>query len=138
MPFMNQKRSYSLSTKFHWNFYDLIKIRLIAIKNVNILTMNIYFKMSWKLFGQLTKTKLKFRGKCASFEFNYQRRLILITVHKLSEHCFWQNWLNLYDYPVDTRRRFNVSTTWYDVVRRRIDVETTLYVNKVIWIYLSE
>ena len=26
--------------------------------------------------------------------------------------------------PVDTRRRFNVDTTLYDVVRRRIDVET--------------
>ena len=28
-------------------------------------------------------------------------------------------------YPVDTRRRFNVDATSYDVVRRRIDVETT-------------
>ena len=28
-------------------------------------------------------------------------------------------------FPVDTRRRFNVDTTPYDVVRRRIDVETT-------------
>ena len=27
-------------------------------------------------------------------------------------------------FPVDTRRRFNVDTTSYDVVRRRIDVET--------------
>ena len=28
-------------------------------------------------------------------------------------------------FPVDTRRRFNVDTTSYDSVRRRIDVETT-------------
>ena len=28
-------------------------------------------------------------------------------------------------FPVDTRRRFNVDTTSYDIVRRRIDVETT-------------
>ena len=28
-------------------------------------------------------------------------------------------------FPVDTRRRFNVDTTSYDVVRHRIDVETT-------------
>ena len=27
--------------------------------------------------------------------------------------------------PVDTRRRFNVDATSYDVVRRRIDFETT-------------
>ena len=30
--------------------------------------------------------------------------------------------------PVDTRRRFNVDTTPYDIVRLRIDVETTLCV----------
>ena len=34
-------------------------------------------------------------------------------------------------FPVDTRRRFNVNTTSYDVVRRRIDVETTCCVYRV-------
>ena len=28
-------------------------------------------------------------------------------------------------FPVDTRRHFNVDTTSHDIVRRRIDVETT-------------
>ena len=31
-------------------------------------------------------------------------------------------------FPVDTRRCFNVDTTSYDIVQRRIDVETTSYV----------
>ena len=35
-----------------------------------------------------------------------------------------------YKHPVDTRRRFNVDTTSYDVVRRCIDVETTSCVYK--------
>ena len=32
------------------------------------------------------------------------------------------------DNPVDTRRRFNVDTSSYDIVRGRINVETTLCV----------
>ena len=31
-------------------------------------------------------------------------------------------------FPLDTRRRFNVDTTSYDVVLRRIDVETMSFV----------
>ena len=36
---MFQKRSCSLSTKANWNFYDMVKIQLIMINNVNIFTM---------------------------------------------------------------------------------------------------
>ena len=36
---MTQKRSCSLSPKVNWNFYDMIKIRLIMIRNVNIFTI---------------------------------------------------------------------------------------------------
>ena len=34
-------------------------------------------------------------------------------------------------FPVDTRRRFNFDKTWYDVVRRHIEVETTSCVYRV-------
>ena len=37
--------------------------------------------------------------------------------------------------PVDTRRRFNVDTTSYDIVRRRIDVENTSCVYGAIIFY---
>ena len=36
---MNQKISCSLNTTVNWNFYDMIKIRLIMVNNVNIFTM---------------------------------------------------------------------------------------------------
>ena len=39
MPFMIQKRLWSLSTKVHWNFYDMINICLIMENNVNIFTI---------------------------------------------------------------------------------------------------
>ena len=38
------------------------------------------------------------------------------------------NWSNLFRKSLDIRRRFNVDTTSYDIIRRRIDVITTLCV----------
>ena len=35
--------------------------------------------------------------------------------------------------PVDTRRRFNIDTTSYDVVQRRIDFETTCVYGEINW-----
>ena len=98
MPFMIEKRSCSLSTNLNRNFYDMIKFRLLMINKVNILPyMNLNSKTSWKFCWQITKTKLKFRGKWASSSFNYKKRWVLLTVHILFEHYFWQNWLKFYD-----------------------------------------
>ena len=97
---MIQKRSCSLSTKVNWNFYAMIKIRIIMINNANIFTIyeSLYdSKTPWTFNRQFTKTKLKFWGKLAA--------------HKLSEHYFWQNWLKFYekkDLSVRMRIMYNV------------------------------
>ena len=68
------------------------------INNVNIfiIYINLYSKPS-QIFPKYTKTKLKFQRKWASSGFNYKERQVLLTVHKLYEHYFWQNWLKFYD-----------------------------------------
>ena len=55
--------------------------------------LNLYSKTSQKFYRQFTKTKLKIREKIASSRFNYKERQVVLTVHKLSEHDFWQDWL---------------------------------------------
>ena len=58
-----------LNTKVNWNFYDIVKIQLIMINNADIFPIYIYIyihlysKTPLKFYQQLTKTKLKFRGK---------------------------------------------------------------------------
>ena len=37
---LNPHRSYSLSTKVNWSFYNMIKIRLMLINNVDIFTLH--------------------------------------------------------------------------------------------------
>ena len=59
--------------------------------------MNLYSKTSWKFYRQLSKTKLKFQGKWASSGFSHKESYVLLTVHKLCEHYYWQNWLKFYD-----------------------------------------
>ena len=63
--------------------------------------MNLYAKTSLlftpKCCSQFTKTKLKLRGKVASSEFSHKERQVLLTVHKLFEHFFWQNILKFYN-----------------------------------------
>ena len=51
---------------------------------------------------------------------------------------FHQIKVNSVHFPVDKRRRFNVDTTSYDIVRRRIDVETTLCVYWVMGLVKAE
>ena len=69
--------------------------------------MNLYPKNAWKFYQQFTKTKLNFRRKWASSGFNYQKRLVLLTVHKLFEHYFLKNWLKFYK-KVDLSTRMRV------------------------------
>ena len=52
---------------------------------------------SKKSCRQFTKTKLKFRRKWASPQFYQKKRYILLTVQKLFERYFWQNFLKFYD-----------------------------------------
>ena len=59
--------------------------------------MNVYSKTSWKLYQKFTQTKLMSQEKSATSRFNYKKMYVLLTVHKLYEHCFWQNWLNFHD-----------------------------------------
>ena len=62
---------------------------------------------------------------------NYTCIIAMIIISSLKpDYC--QTFHNLKSNPVDTRRRFNANTTSYDVVRRRIDVETTSYVYREI------
>ena len=49
-------------------------------------------------------------------DFAIKRSSLIVTKRKI---------VIIPSYPVDTRCRFNVDTTSYDVVRRRIDVEIT-------------
>ena len=92
VSFMTQKRSCSFSTKVTYNFYDMVKIFLIMINNVNIFTIfEFHSKTSQNCYRQFTKTKLMFRGKRVCSGFNYRERLVLLTVSKLFEHYFWQN-----------------------------------------------
>ena len=51
------------------------------------------------------------RYRVAQFEINYYK---MVLVHQRMPSS-----------PVDTRRRFNVDTMSYGIIRRRIDVETT-------------
>lgn len=60
MSFMIQKRSSSLSTKFQWNFYEIIKIRFIVINNVNFQPWIFTLKCHENFSDNLTKTKLEF------------------------------------------------------------------------------
>ena len=66
------------------------------------------------MYPKFTKTKLKFQGKWASSRFTYKERLVLLPVHKLVEHYFWQNWLKFYD-RVDLPIRMRII---YDVKHR--------------------
>ena len=61
---MIQKRLRTLSTKVNGNFFDIIKIRLIMINNVNICTIYeslIYNAM--KILLTIYQNKTKFLGK---------------------------------------------------------------------------
>ena len=39
VTYIIEKRSYSLSTKVNWHLYDMVKIQLMMINNVNIFTI---------------------------------------------------------------------------------------------------
>ena len=59
--------------------------------------MNVYSKTLWKLYQKFTQTKLISQKKSATSRLNYKKMYVLLTVHKLFEHYFWQNWLNFHD-----------------------------------------
>ena len=55
--------------------------------------------------------KLKFQENVASSGFNYKERQVVLTMHKLFEHDFWQNWLKFYekmDLPTRMRIFYNI------------------------------
>ena len=43
------------------------------------------------------QSKTNVPGKMSKFGFNYNRRQVLLAVHKLYEHYFRQNFLKFYD-----------------------------------------
>ena len=69
MPFMIQKRSCTLNAEFNWHFYDIIKICLIVVNNVNLFTMyESLLENFMKMLPTICQSNLDFCEKWAKFE----------------------------------------------------------------------
>ena len=95
---MIQKRSYILSTKINIYFYDIVKIRVIIIQNVNIFT--IYQTLFQNVISILP---IIYQNKTKMYEQNKNCRVIYrtlqntLTIYKLFGYNFWWNCLEFTD-----------------------------------------
>ena len=92
---MIQKRTCSLSTQANRPFYDMVKIRVIIKKNVNIFTIyETLFENVITILQITYQNNPKMPGKIGSAWFIY---IFTSTKYKLSEYNFWWNCLEFID-----------------------------------------
>ena len=86
---MNQKRSCRLNSKVDRPFYDLVKIRVVIIYNVNIFTIYETFENVIKILPITYQNKTKMPGKNRNCLIIYKKRQITSTIYKLFEYNSW-------------------------------------------------
>ena len=99
VSYMFQKWPCSLSTNVNRTFYDMVKIRVIIIQNVNIVTIyETLFENAIIILPITYQNKTEMPGKkIRSAWFIYNKWQILSNIYKIFEYNFWWNRLEFID-----------------------------------------